>query len=395
MAGTRGGSGFTLLELIIVIGILVALMGLTVGVWMRTGGGNAILGAEHLVVDAIRQARHTARSSGGPVVLVFDRTANELRGVSRFPLWQEGFDRFDPTDTRVHPGGRTGNAAAPGTWDTATWSDPAITRPIDPLPRLNRLERPGRGDGWILSAAVLPPRPQVGTSTILPVIAVAQSGSQRLEDSAAGLLLVAYDYLIQRGRDDESRDVRTAVWQVVGWRTDPAGTRTVLTSHMSTPVAGGIGATAGDVTDDVAGPISGGRWIDLALVWDGTALSLQRDGRPLAARAIQETATFPEPFSPVVLIGRLDVARPDDGPDLRTAQGTFLDDAAIWRLGSDLPALFPRGVELGSDARMVVRPDGTVSGSTSVLVRQTAGGRSATITVNAAGVVTSAIQESP
>ncbi len=395
MGGTPAAFGripardaFTLLELLIVIGILTTLMGLTVGAWLATSGGNALVGAEHLVVDTLRQARHTARTSGGPVVLVFDKDARQVRGVSRIPLWQEGFEGFDPTDTRITPGGRTGAALAPGAGWSSEWSDPALGRPIDPLPRLNRLERPNRRDGWILSAAVRPPRPRVGENRVLPVVAVVESGSTALEQSAAGLLLVTYDHLVQVGDPGRTADVRSATWQVVGWRTDPAGGRTILTSHG---VASQVGSATSSAAVDPAGPIGGDRWLELAVVWDGTSLGLLRNGRTLAVTSRSEPATLPDPFTPAVITGRLDIAMTGQPADPRVADGLLIDDVALWRLGADQAAPLPRGIDLASTVRVVARPDGSVAGATTIVLRESTGGRSAAITIDGAGRVTSLV----
>ena len=91
--------GFSLVELLIVLVIMASIAALVLFGLFRGKDTNRLLAAEHLLADAVRQARHAARSSGAPVELrltpVIDGTqvvGARLAGVSRTPIFHETFD---------------------------------------------------------------------------------------------------------------------------------------------------------------------------------------------------------------------------------------------------------------------------------------------------------------
>ncbi len=83
---------FTLVEMLMVIGLLMLLLGLSIGAVMRTPVHDRLLGTEQLLSDMIRQTRHTARSTGAPVLLIISSAPRTISGVSQTPIWSEGFD---------------------------------------------------------------------------------------------------------------------------------------------------------------------------------------------------------------------------------------------------------------------------------------------------------------
>src|SRR5258708_7202903 len=94
-----GHSAFTLVEMMVVILIISILLALGIGAIMRKKATNRLLATEQLIADFVRQARHTARSSGAPVVLkIAPVDANDptlgwtVSGVSRQCIWSESWD---------------------------------------------------------------------------------------------------------------------------------------------------------------------------------------------------------------------------------------------------------------------------------------------------------------
>jgi prepilin-type N-terminal cleavage/methylation domain-containing protein len=86
---------FTLLELLVVIGIILLFASLGLTAIFRLGTVNRLAAAEQTIAGAIRQAKHTARSTGNPVLLEMETTANgesTIRGTVATVLWSERFE---------------------------------------------------------------------------------------------------------------------------------------------------------------------------------------------------------------------------------------------------------------------------------------------------------------
>nr|MBA2481008.1 prepilin-type N-terminal cleavage/methylation domain-containing protein [Planctomycetota bacterium] len=92
----RARAAFTLLEMLVVIGIMMVLLGLSIGAVMHTPKVNALIATEHLVADIIRQARHTARSSGAPVMIEIRKGDRQILGVSQITLYNDSFETQPP-----------------------------------------------------------------------------------------------------------------------------------------------------------------------------------------------------------------------------------------------------------------------------------------------------------
>lgn len=92
--------GFTLIEMLTVIIIIGIVSGIALMGALSFRRGNALIAAEQLIVDVIRQARHTARSTGTPVILRISPVVNaagtvvggEIAGISQIPLASETFE---------------------------------------------------------------------------------------------------------------------------------------------------------------------------------------------------------------------------------------------------------------------------------------------------------------
>lgn len=94
----RAGAGFTLLELMTVLGIIAILMGMGIGVLSRLNF--AKYGAAGTVARLIRTARESAVASGLPVTVVCDAGENRLYDLSvrTVGLWH--FEEADGDATR-------------------------------------------------------------------------------------------------------------------------------------------------------------------------------------------------------------------------------------------------------------------------------------------------------
>lgn len=91
---------FSLIEMLAVIIIIMIIAGISLGSLMSFRRGTQLKIAEQLIVDFIRQAQHTARSSGAPVTLRLTSllnaegriTSGEISGVSHQLISTEAFE---------------------------------------------------------------------------------------------------------------------------------------------------------------------------------------------------------------------------------------------------------------------------------------------------------------
>jgi len=91
-----------LLELLVVMGIIMLFAGLGLTAILRLPTVNKLASAEQAIAGALRQARHTAKSTGNPVVLELVTTAggdSSIRGTVATSLWSERFEGTQGYDT--------------------------------------------------------------------------------------------------------------------------------------------------------------------------------------------------------------------------------------------------------------------------------------------------------
>lgn len=105
-------SAFTLLELLVVMGIIMVFAGLGLTAILRLPSINKLASAEQAIAGALRQARHTAKATGNPVVLELGTVAKAsgatdeavIRGTVASVLWSERFEGDqDPDLTNARP----------------------------------------------------------------------------------------------------------------------------------------------------------------------------------------------------------------------------------------------------------------------------------------------------
>ncbi len=272
-AAGQGRYAFTLVELLTVLVVLGIVSGITITGILTYQRGTRLQAAEQLITDFLRQARHTARSTGAPVILrispVVDDNGKvvggEIAGVSQILLASEAFedDRTwqDPNQKQSQTSsGSAANAkpfAVPGRsgHGLRIVADEGGTRLSWPKKeddlairfaehdRSKRLVRKrGLTEGFYLAAALR--TPPVDEPTVydvqgragridpkyepgyVPVLLLGSDSAQSLEDSVAGLMLRRHQRPLQVvDRADPTTGMMSgqllaqplATWEAIGW----------------------------------------------------------------------------------------------------------------------------------------------------------------------------------
>jgi hypothetical protein len=198
-------------------------------------------------------------------------------------------------------------------------------------------------------------------------------------------------------------------WEVRGWIGDGTNLVEVSSMHAADIAAVGLTVTenarklvsdATDMATDVASPLVGGQWVELGLLYDGTALTLYRDGRRISSYAVSMT-TFAGGGDERVVVGwgRADVD--PDGPGVHcpllsgdgiAAVGALIDDVRLERLSNVLSTTLPGSMRPTGDTTITCHPDGRVNCAPSATItlasgEATPGGAVATLVVSASGSV--------
>ena len=211
--------GFTIIEMLVVIGILALLMGLTIGGIAAMRKTDKLLATEHLVSGLVRQARHTARTSGSPVILQITKSERRISGVTRVSLAQEGFEgaassRLDPTRslTNPPPHGITGHGAEVESLPTGGDTAPEMRLELpDKL-----IRQANHNEGFYLSCSVRPPLIAAGGSQPSPILVV--GNGDQIESAIGGIYLrrlqLAEQNVTQTGQTP--RQPLLVTWEIVG-----------------------------------------------------------------------------------------------------------------------------------------------------------------------------------
>jgi prepilin-type N-terminal cleavage/methylation domain-containing protein len=359
--------GFTIIELLVVITILAMLMGLTLGGIAAMRKTDKLLATEHLVGDVIRQARHTARTSGQPVSVSIRTVDGKgvIAGISRVPVWCEGFDST-PSAPTTDVTGMTGRGYRVVI--------PATLPPAHPLAtRQEKLVRGPQADGFYLSCHVRPPAADPdGGPDLIPLLLIGPDDDR--DTSICGLYLrkaTREEQKLEQGDFEQDGAAhpwdppgamipRLATWEVIGYVNDTNALPT-LTEVSSFAAPRGIvrdeAALHDSVTDqeDIAWPMAGGRWEEIGLLFDreGRRLVLYRNGVRVGEHvfpAVPDLADGDE----TVLVGSI-----DDGSGPRYAEG-ILDEISVHRLAKAEPVRLPADILPVKDYAIVAHPDGRV-----------------------------------
>lgn len=427
-AGTAGrrqpaaARGFTLIEILVVVGIVLLLMGLVIGSVVATPKLDRMLAAEQVLSDGIRQARHTARTSGQPVVLKLKRDERAISGLTRQILWS-GVEGWPADASGLSMPGRTGSGllAAASEAPTAACYHAGRDLPGARLERANRVWRgqasPASRPGLLLSVAVRPPLAGSLAHATVPLAMVGADGDAACESAVLGLALVLSD--AGSGLTGTTRTTVAKSWEIVGWfGVDGAG-RVEVSSIADVPAD--LKATSGHrlaadgnavtivrkaltanpgvdlVGDAESGPLVGGRWTEITLLVDGPRLVLYRDGRRVGEKAGADAVALPARAAgdaERVHVGHMTLG----GGDI-LAVDALIDDVRLERLGDALAGTLPGGVKVAADRRITCHPDGRVEVDGAVhadgigIALTADGGERAIVTVHASGAVSSVLQQ--
>lgn len=269
-------AGFTLLEMLTVIVVIMIVSGISLYGMMAFRQGTRLQAAEQLITDFLRQARHTARSTGAPVILRISPVTNaegrvvggEIAGVSQIPLASEAFEddrtwqnpengqnqkqqagASETTTTKPFTiAGRSGHglrieATDGGTQLTWPKQEDDLGLKFAENDRSKRLVRKkGLTEGFYLTAAIRTPPVDEPTvydtqnragridpkyeAAYVPVVLLGSTGSPDLEESVAGLMLRRHQRPVQIvDRADPATGSMSgqilaqplSTWEAIGW----------------------------------------------------------------------------------------------------------------------------------------------------------------------------------
>ena len=411
--GNNRRSGFTLIELIVVMGLIAVMTAIGIGSFRNLGRSNRLAATETLVTGVLRQARSEARMTGAPVELVL--TGAAIYGTSRHNLCFEGFEGSQPPDasldeqpadtfplpfdpaietdsltTRWAVPGRTGTGCSlkaniPGDGFLSTI---ALTRDRTLRPR----------DGFVLSCSLwLPPVQHPGPT--IPVITLSEAGGSM--DAPFGTARCAFGVIARpspleiydpaapnrnpRKHFDppdpsEPRLIPLGVaYQLIVWTTETGGTPQFLDSETNTTRSYQEHLSLGR-------GLVGGGWVRLTvirgsdarvrlLVDDETVLDAMGGAALMPAERIYlGMVELDAPF-----LGRYDPLSPI-APVTAPPLVRF-DDIRLDRLGTGVALRLPDGMT-GDGGTLLVLPDGSVAGAGTWVFRGPYQDQDATCTVS-------------
>lgn len=370
-------AGFTLLELLTVMGIFAVVAGIA---WAgiigarRTAG---LTGAAQMISGFTRQAHSTALSSGAPVQVLIDGEARTVSGVSQTPLiWDAFEDRgspgfagrglvFNHRSPSVFPSDGDGSGDGAAIWTDSADAATVEAQWFKSFPPNQILVR-DPSDGFYISCWVKPP-PVRGASPgqVLPLILIGRdsldaTGIAPDPDVASPDDQLAYvgltlQYELLEVQSSDGGLVQVPHWLPVAWITTdtfsanpdayhmlygvyiPDGTVADVAFHPS--VIGSL-APSGIAHEPinqapiypVARPILGDNWVQLGLLFDGQRMSIFQGDVEVTRKDEGDIG----PLSPALIDeirgGRKLVSPPlplvDDVTDLRCYLGR-----GTWRTG--------------------------------------------------------------
>ncbi len=383
-----GRGAFTLVEMLVVVSIMSIIAALAFGSLFGTVSHNRLLATEHLIADSVRQARHTARSTGQPAVLTITPVMDDavppkvvggrIAGTSRICVWSETFDEAvlptlgaagdgTPLPAIQDPGnsdgaavvvGRTGKGMVASAFPMpqTTLAGRLISQDLE---RSDQIVRGSRTDGFYLTCNVKPPSARTAGTVSIPLLMIGDTLDA--DSSQCGISLT-------NTVNNLTAAIPQYSWELDGWVTGASGAPVHLLSlDPTTRIVSQVPVPFADIAD----PIAGGEWIEVGLLYtnsgggSGGHLTLFVDGRPIA-----EMPQASAPTAPTVPLTLRSGATVHVGhatldpmvPDQRSAAA--IDDACLYRVGTDQVGNLPGGViatgTTAQGAQIVAMPDGRV-----------------------------------
>lgn len=316
--------GFTLFELLIVISVLSILGGIVYAGLVTNRGSEGVRSVEGLVASVLRQAKHTAASSGAPVEIKVEQDNNNgwtVRGVTQISLYGEQFED-DATSDPLHALGYAGSGRL------LSDRSSAVTLPSRPV--LVHSD----DDAFYLQASVRPPRSWLGNAT--------------------ARLNWCYPVAIQDANDR---------WIAEIWLQPQSA---VSTGNPVNLPLWSAHVAVNDSNDTVSNafaedPITSVGWSTLGLLYRDNTVTLMRDGEAIGSTAANLGVITP-PLR--VQIGETDSA------------GGIVDNIRLYRLGDNEAIRLPKFITPADSYRALVYPDGQVVTNSPTWTFQWTGGGS-------------------
>ncbi|HYE05168.1 MAG TPA: type II secretion system protein [Planctomycetota bacterium] len=351
--------GFTLLEMLIVLTVIMIIMGLVLSGVFGSRKINKLVATEQMIGDMVRQARHAARSTGEPVVLVFRKDQREISGVSRVPIRSEAFESGVTTDQSYgNVQGRTGrgrisslSVVPPATgWISALAANERIERS-------NSTSRPS--SGFYLACDIRPPAAADASEGVIPLACVGPSPV--LGTTVCGIALERVDLELQDGPGGSTDPRFMTCWNIRGWaRINGVEQVVSQIDHIPYDLENDLPPQPLHVTspdDDVHGPLVGGFWEDIGLLYDGQRLVLYRNGRRIA-ETLASGHLESSPNQSVYANRIEDWGTP--ATDYGYSSDVIIDNLRLFRLSNDQAGVLPPGMSSRMDYRITAHPDGRV-----------------------------------
>lgn len=412
----RRRAAFTLVELLAVIGILMLLLSIGAGAFLKMPRTSRLMATEQLMAGLLRQARHTARTAGTPVVLVLSAQSATVAGITRTVLWTEEFE--DPANFPVDPSfqapqGRTGKGFA----------IPQGAAPWGPVANciLEREKALRPQDGFYLACSIkLPQAGSAAANSAALILVSAEAGKDssdppKMVESTLGVMVwldgASTFHSSEPAPVLESgpAPVTFSYFTFIGW---------LGTGSDRIRVQGDVDSLRWPTPDTAADwrtkntqvrIEAGGRWVEVGLLYDRARLALLVEGRTLAELPVDSPDLLPGQH---LYLGQLTssattadvITLPADDP-ASTDPAWILDECRLERLSTGLAGTLPKGVVAEQDARITCYPDGRVrvqlggsevaAGSAATLsfkgLNEEQADR-ATITIGGDGAISSALQ---
>ena len=372
--------GFSLVEMLTVILIIGILSSLVVGSFFRTRTVNKLLASEQVLSDCIRQARHTARSSGAPVLLKVQPTmrpdgtplGGTIVGLSRIPIWGDSFDQGQGLADKGFTLGMSGTGRLVDA--SNPWVPPKLDRPL----------RFRSGDG-IYAAVSVRPRlagsAEEGIPKQIPLLLVGTS--DQVGTSSFGIMLVRSDAVDPRKaiiQKNGNGSAKMMCWEVLGWVNHEDKKELIYVSSFDNLPSDLVRdrPILPSKNYDIPDPLGGDHWEEIGLLITNDQMVLYRNGRRIA----ELRTGMPDHEGNIVSLPQrlvqgdlFWVGQANLGSGLAFAKCP-IDDVRVSKIGTEQVGALPQGIYPMPDPalpkgstveyRIVAHPEGRVELSSAI-----------------------------